>query len=73
MDKWISVNEKLPEKDGYYLIFDDLFQYKIGKFYHDYGLFYIYDDGWTQYNFVTHWMHLPEHPHGERKGERDEQ
>lgn len=63
--KWISVNDKLPKKDGRYLtrtinltgnrpIEDNIF---IADFFGNDWLF----DGWED-NEVTHWMPLPKPP-----------
>ena len=78
--KWIPVTERLPEKDGVYIVTacDEGCPYGEGIWYDtvvvmaDY-----YDDGrWVWYegateydlcDFVTHWMPLPEPPM--RKGE----
>lgn len=58
--KWISVEERLPDKDGTYIIlvpmsngpFVDADQYTIGNGWYEWGN----DSG------ITHWMPLPEPP-----------
>lgn len=64
---WISVDERLPEKDGKYLVYDlgqhrgvsteeiRITHFKSGDRYHDYM--------WK--NCFSHWMPLPEPPKGE--------
>lgn len=51
--KWISVNERLPEKDGDYITYGDG-DIKIRTFF--FRLYFEWDD------CVTHWMPLPEVP-----------
>ena len=63
--KWISVEEKLPKKDGKYLVHTkNLTGYSplkenvfIAEFYYDDWNF----KGWED-NSVTHWMKLPKAP-----------
>ena len=63
--KWISVKEKLPKKEGKYLIYTkNLTGYKpleenifIAIFYCNDWIFKYWED-----NDVTHWMPLPEPP-----------
>ena len=64
MSEWISVDERLPEKDGKYLVYDlgqhrgvsaeeiRITHFKSGDRYHDYM--------WR--NHFSHWMPLPEAP-----------
>ena len=63
-NEWISVEERLPEKDGKYLVYDlgqhrgisaeeiRIAHFKHGDRYHDYM--------WK--NHFSHWMPLPEAP-----------
>ena len=64
--KWISVTEKLPEEDGYYLcciksslfpdrIYIDILECDKSSF----------EEGHIYTDTVTHWMPLPEPPKGE--------
>ncbi len=56
---WISVKEKLPENEGYYLctyIFDN------HRFYYDR---WFNGKGFATTDEVTHWMPLPEAPNDE--------
>lgn len=57
VQQWISVKERLPEKEGTYIVHGNLG----GVF----GLFYdeILADSFKQ--MVTHWMPLPQPPKGE--------
>ena len=67
MSEWISVDERLPEKDGKYLVYDlgqhrgvsaaeiRITHFKRGDRYHDYM--------WK--NHFSHWMPLPEPPKGD--------
>jgi Protein of unknown function (DUF551) len=59
--RWVSVKEKLPENDGYYLctyIFDN------HHFYYD-RWFDKKDNEFTTTDNITHWMPLIEAPKGE--------
>ena len=64
--KWISVDDRLPEEDGYYLcciksslfpdrIYIDILECDKGSF----------EEGHIYTDTVTHWMPLPEPPKGE--------
>ena len=56
--KWISVEEKLPDNDGYYLctyIFDNQ------RFYYD-RWFNEKSQKFMSLDNITHWMELPEPP-----------
>ena len=58
--KWISVEDKLPEKDGRYLI-----RYKSGKVKRTFvGDWYVLNNEWGSIRNaeVTHWMPLPAPP-----------
>ena len=65
-DKWISVKDRLPEEDGYYICNVRSFAFR-GSFYqamlkYDNGGFI---EGSIYTDDVTHWMPLPEPPKGE--------
>lgn len=78
VQKWIPVTERLPEKDGLYLVVacDEGCPYGEGIWYdtvvvtaeyYDDGRWVWYENG-TEYDLcdiVTHWMPLPEPPKGE--------
>ena len=64
--KWISVDDRLPEEDGYYLcciksslfpdrVYIDILECDKGSF----------EEGHIYTDTVTHWMLLPETPKGE--------
>ena len=66
MPKWISVDDRLPEEDGYYLcciksslfpdrVYIDILECDKGSF----------EEGHIYTDTVTHWMSLPELPKGE--------
>ena len=63
--EWISVDERLPEENGRYLVcvdishlaFENLTIIAVMEYGKDHG-FYLYDETET----VTHWMPLPEAP-----------
>lgn len=55
--KWISVKDKLPEKAGPYLVFHDDIGVGIALYL---GGLWLADN--NHYEFVTHWMPLPEPP-----------
>jgi len=69
-DKWISINEKLPEKEKDILICNDEGKVQFGIYSCD-----VYDDKFFTTNFeqyllpgnVTHWMDLPSPPEMEIK------
>lgn len=79
MAEWISVKDRLPEKDGEYLVFTEqrdcfnaLFESEIGdggefgvwlNSYHPDTLGFL-DSEWQEYEGITHWMPLPEPPEG---------
>ena len=78
--EWISVNDRLPDTDGYYLCvwynFIEVFEftkdlYKVDKYvFPDFkgkSGFYSCDREWGYIyeDGVTHWMPLPELPKGE--------
>ena len=66
VQEWISVDDRLPEEDGYYLcciksslfpdrIYIDILECDKGSF----------EEGHIYTDTVTHWMSLPELPKGE--------
>ena len=66
MPEWISVDDRLPEEDGYYLcciksslfpdrVYIDILECDKGSF----------EEGHIYTDTVTHWMLLPEPPKGE--------
>ena len=54
--RWISVTERLPEKSGDYLVFDDCRNLYVNEW-HCLLKKWQYDD-----SRITHWMPLPEPP-----------
>lgn len=70
--KWIPVSERLPDKDGEYLVrFADKgilnaeYESKFGSFGYWFSVMWDEDADWFSYVGVTHWMPLPEPPKGE--------
>lgn len=61
--EWISVEERLPDKDGEYLTWNGIIYYLIW-FNASLGLWNVSEDGNTSAAIrgVTHWMPLPEAP-----------
>jgi hypothetical protein len=61
--QWISVEERLPEQTGKYIVCTSKSSVYCAKFYkypcerHPYGYF-----GTDSYTHITHWMPLPEPP-----------
>lgn len=80
MAEWISVKDRLPDKDGQYLVFTEQgdcynapFDTNVGdggefgiwfNRYHPDTLGFL-DSQWQEYEGITHWMPLPEPPDGE--------
>lgn len=62
-NSWISVDDKLPESDGFYLAW---YTFKDGR--HALDIFYFDTDSPIS-NTITHWQHLPEPP----KEDKDDQ
>lgn len=56
MSEWISIKDKIPEKDGRYLVFEK------GNYYGWVGVLSLREGRWDSEN-VSHWMPLPESPH----------
>ena len=80
VQKWIPVTERLPEKDGDYIVYKKRGLYEVlgfakdGRKIHKYdfardwkNVWYSYDSeyGYCTTDSVTHWMELPEPPKGE--------
>lgn len=67
--RWIPVTERLPEKEGYYLVSTDINTYGDGR---EVALFCKDEDGdyfsceWSDAESVTAWMELPE-PYKEKR------
>lgn len=75
--EWISVNDRLPETTGQYLVYTergDMFNAEFerdcgengefgiwSEYYHPDTLGFL-DSEWTAYDDITHWMPLPELP-----------
>ena len=59
--RWIPVNERLPKRDGFYLVLENVNQ--VAGYYHwckEFG--WNTDGGRINIQSVTHWMPLPEPP-----------
>lgn len=70
MSKWISVEDRLPDEARPEVLFfvSELNQIELGKFNETTGKWIVpYSDVYYQngFNWVTHWMPLPEPPKGE--------
>ena len=64
--RWIPVSEQLPERDGFYLVLEDVNQ--VAGYYHWCKAFgWNTDGGRINIQTVTHWMPLPETPKGDEK------
>ncbi|WP_038222927.1 DUF551 domain-containing protein [Xenorhabdus bovienii] len=60
--EWIKCNDRLPNDDGYYLVYET-FNNRVGD---DYFFHNGSGDHWKLFHeYVTHWMPLPEPPTGE--------
>lgn len=64
MSEWISVKDRLPKTDDYYLIYglnDDM---RLGYWSTKYNKFIAFDDDGYDYELyhITHWQPLPEPP-----------
>lgn len=63
--RWIPVSERLPERDGFYLVLENVNQ--VAGYYHWCKVFgWNTDGGRTNIQSVTHWMPLPEPPEVEK-------
>ena len=65
-DKWISVEDRLPDETDYYIVAWRLFKHKLSVR----TAYFIAGDGWEWKagEVITHWMPLPEPPSDEKKG-----
>ena len=64
--RWIPVSERLPERDGFYLVLEDVNQ--VAGYYHWCRAFgWNTDGGRINIQSVTHWMPLPETPKGDEE------
>ena len=61
VQEWISVKDRLPEKDEIVIICTDENFIYVGELIGD--TWFLDNDSWTE--TVTHWMPLPEPPKGE--------
>ena len=61
MKQWISINDKLPETTGDYLVTDGdvcmVSAFKLPE-----KKFHFWDINWWEHSDVTHWMKLPKLP-----------
>lgn len=64
--KWISVDERLPDKSGEVLIcvhgYVTVAWYSVNRFETGGGMVFFVDDHFADGNEVTHWMPLPKPP-----------
>ena len=58
--EWISVEERLPEREGTYLVYTYKGAIKFG----DFRCYYAKNDNPQFDYYVTHWMPLPDAPKG---------
>lgn len=69
--EWISVEDRLPEKSGYYLIFADIDYMGVVLYSAKHKAFNAWDgfDNARHSIDVTHWMPVPEPPKADARGE----
>lgn len=69
--EWISVEDRLPEKSGHYLIFADIDYMNVVLYSARHKAFNAWDgfDDARNSIDVTHWMPLPEPPKADMRGE----
>ena len=77
MKEWISVNDKLPEKGGLYLVFGKYHDREIARYlvcpntacnrFEQYDFNTDYEGDWEKIHNITHWMKRPPKPEDERK------
>lgn len=68
--EWISVKDRLPSKEGHYLVYEDVSSFEtndVSSFLVDYFNIYRTEKGtvekwFSSYEDATHWMPLPEPP-----------
>lgn len=72
VQQWISVKDRLPDKDGTYLVrwdnksvCDAEYESKYGSFGYWLDIMWDGDADWYPYTSITNWMPLPEPPKGE--------
>ena len=67
VQEWISVEDRLPEKSGYYLVFTDIGRIALLAYSKKYQAFNAHDDSYSEEYVipVTHWMPMPNPPKGE--------
>ena len=67
VQEWISVDDRLPEESGYYLVVADIGRNEVLSYSKKYQAFNTFDDSYSESNVipVTHWMPLPNPPKGE--------
>ena len=67
VQEWISVDDKLPEKSGYYLVFADNGRREVLSYSKKYQAFNAFDDAYSEEYVipVTHWTPMPNPPKGE--------
>ena len=73
MNNWISVKDKLPNKEDYYLAYirdnrgktrmEMVKLYKWANCF-EWSVHYM-NSRWKDFNTITHWMPMPEPPQGE--------
>ena len=71
VQKWIPVTERLPEKNGTYLVLwtnkavsDAEYESTYKSFGYWIDILLDTDEEWIAYQHITHWMPLPEPPKG---------
>ena len=67
LNGWISVQDRLPEESGYYLVFTDIGRIGLLAYSKKYQAFNAHDDSYSEEYVipVTHWMPMPAQPKGE--------
>ena len=67
VQEWVSVDDRLPEESGYYLVFADIGRNEVLSYSKKYQAFNAFDDSYSESNVipVTHWMPMPNPPKGE--------
>ena len=71
VQEWVSVDDRLPEESGFYLVFADLERSEVLPYSKKYQAFNAFDDNYSEENVipVTHWMPMPEPPEREKTEE----
>ena len=67
VQEWISVDDRLPEESGYYLVFTDIGRIALLAYSKKYQAFNAHDDSYSEEYVipVTHWKPMPNPPKGE--------